>query len=182
VRHPQLLVYQGDARLVALLEPAAEAARWWLRKPGDLAECLEVLPRGGPSVLVIRLGRDLEGELVVLERVCRLFPDAAAVVVGEADQAPLAGLARDLGARFTLFPPVSLELLPGVVSDATLCTGCGDCVAVCPTACLEMREALPWLPRPADCVSCALCGAVCPADAITVPAIPPYAKDKGRRR
>jgi DNA-binding NarL/FixJ family response regulator len=116
VRHPQILVYQADARVTALLEPVAEAARWRLRKPSDLAECLEMLPRGGPSVLVIRLGRDLEGELVTLERVCRLFPDAAVVVVGEADQAALASLAWDLGARFVLFPPMSAELLAGVVT------------------------------------------------------------------
>jgi formate hydrogenlyase subunit 6/NADH:ubiquinone oxidoreductase subunit I len=50
--------------------------------------------------------------------------------------------------------------------DETRCTGCGDCVAVCPTACLEMSGPLPWLPRPADCVSCAVCAAVCPAEAI----------------
>jgi hypothetical protein len=116
VRHPQLLLYQADTRLAALLEPVAEAARWRLRKPGDLIECLEVLQRGGPDVLVIRLGRDLEGELVTVERVCRLVPEAAVVVVGEADHAALASLARDLGARFVLFPPMSLDLLPGVVT------------------------------------------------------------------
>lgn len=54
--------------------------------------------------------------------------------------------------------------LPAV--DATLCTGCGLCPAVCPTECLAMGPALPWLPRPRDCVSCALCAAVCPAGAI----------------
>jgi ferredoxin len=52
--------------------------------------------------------------------------------------------------------------------DATRCTGCGDCVAVCPTACLEMDGSLPWLPRPADCVRCVLCEQVCPVDAVTI--------------
>ncbi len=50
--------------------------------------------------------------------------------------------------------------------DATRCTGCGDCVAVCPTGCLAMRGALPWMPRPLDCVPCALCVHVCPTDAL----------------
>jgi NAD-dependent dihydropyrimidine dehydrogenase PreA subunit len=50
--------------------------------------------------------------------------------------------------------------------DETRCTGCGDCVAVCPTACLEMAGALPWLPRPGDCIRCALCVLVCPVDAL----------------
>jgi formate hydrogenlyase subunit 6/NADH:ubiquinone oxidoreductase subunit I len=52
--------------------------------------------------------------------------------------------------------------------DETRCTGCGDCVAVCPVGCLEMSGPLPWLPRPADCVSCALCAAICPAEAIAM--------------
>ena len=54
--------------------------------------------------------------------------------------------------------------------DATRCTGCGDCVAVCPTDCLEILGRVAWLPRPADCISCALCADICPADAITLPA------------
>ncbi|HVS34850.1 MAG TPA: 4Fe-4S binding protein [Gemmataceae bacterium] len=50
--------------------------------------------------------------------------------------------------------------------DETRCIGCGDCVAVCPTACLAMNGALPWMPRPLDCVSCALCVSICPTDAL----------------
>jgi hypothetical protein len=116
MRHPQLLLFQGDVRLATLLEPVADAARWWLRKPRNLAECVEQLPRGGPNVLVIRLGRDLETELNTVDRIRRLFPSAGVVVVGEAEQAELAGLAWDLGARFALFPPLSLDLLPGIVA------------------------------------------------------------------
>jgi ferredoxin len=48
------------------------------------------------------------------------------------------------------------------------CTGCTDCLAVCPTDCLEMLGPIPWLPRPLDCLSCALCAAVCPVEAITM--------------
>jgi len=50
--------------------------------------------------------------------------------------------------------------------DDTLCTSCGDCVRACPTACLEMDGALPWLPRPHNCVSCELCVWVCPVNAL----------------
>jgi formate hydrogenlyase subunit 6/NADH:ubiquinone oxidoreductase subunit I len=50
--------------------------------------------------------------------------------------------------------------------DEARCTGCGDCVAVCPTECLALAGPVPWLPRPADCVSCSLCVLICPADAL----------------
>ena len=52
------------------------------------------------------------------------------------------------------------------VVDGTLCTGCGRCVAVCPTECLALAAYLPWLARPRDCVSCALCVTLCPALAL----------------
>jgi MinD superfamily P-loop ATPase len=50
--------------------------------------------------------------------------------------------------------------------DETRCVGCGDCVLLCPTNCLEMAGPLPWLPRPARCISCALCVLACPVDAL----------------
>lgn len=54
------------------------------------------------------------------------------------------------------------------VLNASCCTGCADCVEVCPTGCLEMAGPLPWLPRPLDCVQCGLCVRVCPSDALTL--------------
>ena len=59
------------------------------------------------------------------------------------------------------------------VLDSTVCTGCGDCVAVCPTACLAMSGLLPWLARPADCISCALCVLICPASALHLATLEP---------
>jgi NAD-dependent dihydropyrimidine dehydrogenase PreA subunit len=55
-------------------------------------------------------------------------------------------------------------LLPMV--DERRCIGAGDCVAVCPTECLELRHGVPALVRPRDCISCEICQAVCPTDAI----------------
>ena len=52
--------------------------------------------------------------------------------------------------------------------DETRCVGCGDCVASCPTSCLEMVEGGPWLPRPGDCIRCAICVVVCPTDAVSL--------------
>lgn len=54
------------------------------------------------------------------------------------------------------------------VLDETRCVGSGDCVAVCPTACLELGGRQPWLPRPADCIACGACAVVCPTGAIAL--------------
>jgi NAD-dependent dihydropyrimidine dehydrogenase PreA subunit len=52
--------------------------------------------------------------------------------------------------------------------DERRCSGCADCVAVCPTHCLTMRGTVPFLIRPGDCVSCGLCVLVCPSAALSL--------------
>lgn len=52
--------------------------------------------------------------------------------------------------------------------DERRCSGCADCVAVCPTDCLAMNGTIPFLNRPADCVSCGLCVLVCPCTALSL--------------
>jgi NAD-dependent dihydropyrimidine dehydrogenase PreA subunit len=59
------------------------------------------------------------------------------------------------------------------VLNALRCTGCGDCVAICPVDCLAMSGQRPWLPRPGDCVDCAACAIVCPVDALEMKPLPP---------
>lgn len=63
-------------------------------------------------------------------------------------------------------PEAAWQQLELPVVDETVCTGCGWCVAVCPTDCLAMDGRLPWLPRPLDCVSCELCVRICPVSAL----------------
>ena len=50
--------------------------------------------------------------------------------------------------------------------DPARCTGCGDCVVVCPTQCLSLVGAIPKLVRPRDCIACSLCALVCPTQAL----------------
>jgi hypothetical protein len=116
VHYPQLLVYEGDGRLAALLRPLAEANKWSLREPRQLGACLRLLCRGGPGVLVLKAGRDLEREFSLLERMAWFFPDSATVLVGDSEHMSLAGLAWDLGAAYVLFPPQPRDTLSEVVT------------------------------------------------------------------
>ena len=115
--HPQIIVHERDGRLARQLEPLAEARRWVLREPRQADPLWRLLRQGGPTVLVVKLGRAPERELALLERVSWQLPDVAAVAVGDPEDADLlAGLAWDVGARFALVPPLSRDLLSEVVT------------------------------------------------------------------
>jgi hypothetical protein len=115
MRHPQLLVYEGDGRLAALLRPLADKNKWLLREPRQLAACGRLFDRGGRGVLVLRTGRQLERELAALEQISWRNPEAATILVGDSEPAWLAGIAWDLGVRYVLLPPQIRERLPDIV-------------------------------------------------------------------
>jgi hypothetical protein len=115
VRYPQVLVYETDGRLAALLRPLAEEHKWSLREPRRPDTALRLLGEGGPGVVVLRLSADRLAELALLDRITWLFPNAAAVVVLDGDAAGLSGLAWDLGASFVLGPGQDRDLLPDLV-------------------------------------------------------------------
>ena len=113
---PQLLIYETDRRLAAVLQSLADKHKWLLREPRQLSAVLRLLDRGGPGVLLLRLSRDQERELGLLEQVTWQYPDTAVVLVVSGEQMGLAGLAWDLGARWVLPPPHSRERLTEIVA------------------------------------------------------------------
>lgn len=115
MRYPQVLIYESDGQLAGQLRSQAEEQKWSLREPRSLEASLRLLRRGGPAVLVIKLGRDLVRELILLDRAHELYPDAGLVVVGDRDDPTVAALAWDLGAAFVLMPPSPRTLLPEIV-------------------------------------------------------------------
>jgi hypothetical protein len=119
--HPQIVVHEHDMRLAQQLRPLAESERWALREPRQAEVLDRLLGQGGPTVLVVKIGRDPdrpERDLALLERVIWQWPDVATVAVGDIgdDTDALAGLAWDVGADVALFPPLSRDFLPSVVA------------------------------------------------------------------
>jgi len=117
MKHAQVLVYEADGKLTAALRELSQRRGFRLRDLRHASACLGCLRRHGQGVFVLRLGRDLEKELTLLQRVCSYFPDATAIVVGDAANPALAALAWDLGASYVLFPPQPPELLPQLVEN-----------------------------------------------------------------
>ena len=102
---PQILIYENDGRLAELLRREAKPRQWSVREPRRPESCFRLLQRGGPSVMILKVGTDVLQELTLLERVSWLFPDTMTVVVADAADPVLADLAWDLGATVVLFPP-----------------------------------------------------------------------------
>lgn len=51
--------------------------------------------------------------------------------------------------------------------DTEKCTGCGECVEVCPLDAIEVQEELAVVNED-ECSDCGSCVDVCPSEAITV--------------
>lgn len=116
MRHPQLLVYETDRRIAAMLQRLADKKNWLLREPRQLSAVLRLFDRGGPGMLVLRLSRDAERELAMLEQLTWLHPDAAILLIADSEQTRLFALAWDLGVRWILLPPHTRERLEEMVA------------------------------------------------------------------
>jgi NAD-dependent dihydropyrimidine dehydrogenase PreA subunit len=55
------------------------------------------------------------------------------------------------------------------IIDPSRCNGCGDCVQICPSDVLEMREQVATIVAPDHCTYCADCEEHCPHQAISLP-------------
>ncbi len=70
--------------------------------------------------------------------------------------------------RYTSSPPTTFAEF---VVDEEKCTGCGRCVATCPTQVLELRDKVAGAShryKEHRCITCQNCAAVCPVDAIRI--------------
>jgi DNA-binding NtrC family response regulator len=115
MKYPQIVVFESDGLLARYLDALAAREKWLLREPRQVPACLNLLRAGGPSVLVLRVGRNLVRELAVLDDVYAALPDVPVIVVGDTADDALEVLAYDLGAAYVLQPPNPLQRLVGLV-------------------------------------------------------------------
>jgi DNA-binding NtrC family response regulator len=115
MRSPQLLIYETEAWIADLLRGTAGTWKWALRELRQDRACLRSLRQGGPCILVLELGRDLEHDLKLLEQISRLCPETATVVVARSADSRLMALAWDLGAACVLAPPQPRDAVLPVV-------------------------------------------------------------------
>lgn len=122
MRFAQVIAYGADGQLAELLREVTQQRGAWLRPVSRPATCLGLLRKNPASIVVLKLGTDLEKELALLQRCSEQFPAAATLVVGHTEHPPLAALAWDLGARFVLFPPQPSarlrDLLVGLLQES----------------------------------------------------------------
>lgn len=122
MRFPQIVVFERDRRIASTLDDFAKENRWPLREVRRTSTCLEVLQETPTNVLVLKVGRNLEQEMGLLDTVTTLYPDTSTIVIGEESHVPLARLAWDLGAAYVLFFPWPAgwlkEIIHGILSKA----------------------------------------------------------------
>lgn len=56
-----------------------------------------------------------------------------------------------------------------VVIDEEKCTGCGECVEVCPTEAISVNENEKAVVNEEECTDCGTCVDTCPNEAISMP-------------
>jgi hypothetical protein len=139
MQFPQILVYENDGLLAAMLRETAKTKRWALREARKSESCMRLLRGLCPTVLVLKIATHAKREaglpvkeedeqqraadrekeqvesLELLAQVHETFPETAMVAVGDAEDASLESLAWDFGASYVLMPPQSRQMLPDIV-------------------------------------------------------------------
>jgi FixJ family two-component response regulator len=125
---PQVVVYESDGWLAGQVRRLAAEHKWLLRESRHADACLAHLTASRPSVLLLKLERELLDGLSLLAKLSEAAPDCPVVLVSDvkmdgADQrAQLSALAFDLGARYVLFPPLQQPVIEDLVSGLMTAT------------------------------------------------------------
>jgi DNA-binding NarL/FixJ family response regulator len=125
MRLPQLVVCETDDWIAELLRGTAGTWQWVLRQLTGAEACLRALRQSGPGVAVIEVGRHLEHDLLLVERLARLCPETPIVVVTTMTNPELTALAWDLGASYVHAREQPRDALLKVVASLMETAGVG---------------------------------------------------------
>jgi len=120
MRHPRIVVLEGDGLLAKSLLPHCEKMRWLLVEERQMESCRRQLQRTGSAVLVLKLGRNLVRELGLLRDLQFEANEIQTLVVSESDDPSLQALAYDLGASYVMLPPIDRLQLTEIVEHLML--------------------------------------------------------------
>lgn len=115
MQFPQVVVFESDGKLARHLAESASFNRWLMREVRQTDACLNWVRRRGPVVLVLKVGRNLQRELEMLDAVRSSMPDVPVIAVTDLDDPLLESLMYDLGATFVLLPPLRRSQLAELV-------------------------------------------------------------------
>ena len=115
MRQAQIITYGVDDAAAERLEALVRDRGITLRGTRNLEACLSLLRQDAAGVLLLRIGKNLEGEFALLAQVAQQFPQVAPIVWGDADHPRLAGLAWDLGARAVFLPAADQQRLDDAI-------------------------------------------------------------------
>jgi chemotaxis response regulator CheB len=128
MKHPQVVVYESDGSLAGQVRRLAGENSWLVRESRQPDACLQLLAVVRPSVLLLKIERELLDGLSLLGRVADRAPDCPVVLVsdvkmeGAEQRAQLSALAMDLGARYVLFPPLQTPIIDDLVAGLMAAT------------------------------------------------------------
>jgi chemotaxis response regulator CheB len=128
MKHPQVVVYESDGSLAGQVRRLVAEHSWLLRESRQSDACLQLLAEVRPSVLLLKIERELLDGLTLLGRVAERAPDCPVVLVsdvkmeGAEQRAQLSALAMDLGARYVLFPPLQTPVIEDLVAGLMAAT------------------------------------------------------------
>ncbi len=111
MKQRQILSLGIEGRLLEHLKEWATEWRVWLRELQQIDACRNLAEQGDALVTLLRLGRDLEKELLLVRDLASRFPRSRIVVIGDVDNPMLMSLAMDLGASLVFHPPMAIPWL-----------------------------------------------------------------------
>src|SRR2546423_2076138 len=83
MKHPQLVVYESDGALAGQVRRLAGENSWLVRECRRSDACLELVSESRPSVLLLKLERDLQDGLTLLAQTAERAPDCPVVLVSD---------------------------------------------------------------------------------------------------